>query len=396
MKSKAAIVGVAQTPIYKEFPNSVLDVALDVIGRALKDAGLRKDDIDSLVVSPSTLGGPPSFMLSCSLAAHLNLATRHMTLVECGGMTATVALKSAIREIESGRSRRTLVLTMDHREMLNPKDVDGFMHNTVRTQTCLYGVYEGPYGLGAPIPYYAMSAQRYMHEFGVSARDIAEVPVMMRRHSANHPDALYRDPLTVDEVLGSKMMCPPIHLLECSAFAAGAAAVVVAHPEEARSIRKDAVDIVALGEYHDPSHFVPLRGTITSFISARKAAAEALAEAGIGPMDLDVAEVYGVFAATELMLYESLGFCEPGKGAVWLKDGRSTYGGDVVMCPTGGRVAYGHPAGTTPLFELIEITRQLRGEAAQRQVPGAGLGMVHSEHGMLNGSMVLVMKGAQA
>jgi acetyl-CoA acetyltransferase len=124
-----------------------------------------------------------------------------------------------------------------------------------------------------------------------------------------------------------------------------------------------------------------------------EAGKQAFAEAGRSPAEVDVAEVYGVFGATELILYEDLGFCEKGKASQFLADGRSTHGGDLVINPTGGRMSLGHPAGATPLYEVAEVVRQLRGDALGTQVQGARVGLVHAEHGMMNGSVVCIFEG---
>ena len=137
---------------------------------------------------------------------------------------------------------------------------------------------------------------------------------------------------------------------------------------------------------------MPRRGSLTRFESVERAAAEALGQAGRTIDEVDVAEIYGVFGATELILYEDLGFCPKGQGHAFLTEGRATLGGDVLINATGGRISFGHPAGATPLYEVVEIVRQLRGEAPGLQAPDPSLGLVHAEHGMMNGSIVLAME----
>ncbi|MCA9774183.1 MAG: thiolase family protein, partial [Myxococcales bacterium] len=244
--------------------------------------------------------------------------------------------------------------------------------------------------VGAPIPYYAMSAQRYMHEYGVTAEAIAEVPVRLRVHAADHPLAQFRKPLTVEEVLSSPVLSPPIHLPEAASVSTGAAAAVVTRASRARETHR--VRIAGWGEFHDPSHFISPSAPLTRFVSMERAAADAFAEAGMMPGDVDVAEIYGVFAATELVAYESLGFFEKGEAARAVAEGRTTWGGDVVMNPTGGRLSLGHPAGATPLYEVAEIVRQLRAKAWGRQVEGAGVGLAQAEHGMMNGAAVVILE----
>jgi len=181
-------------------------------------------------------------------------------------------------------------------------------------------------------------------------------------------------------------------LLQAAGISAGACAVVVTRANEVQDTDRPRVELTGYGEHHHESHFVPRRGSITRFESVEVAGKMALEQAGRTPSEIDVAEVYGVFGATELILYEDLGFCEKGKAAQFLADGRSTFGGDIVINPTGGRMSFGHPAGATPLYEVAEVVRQLRGDALGKQAAGARVGLVHAEHGMMNGSAVCVFE----
>jgi acetyl-CoA acetyltransferase len=252
------------------------------------------------------------------------------------------------------------------------------------------------YGLGAPIPYYAMSAQRYLFEHHYEPRDLALVCTVLREFAARNPLAEHRGPLSVDDVLSARTVCPPLTLPMCSSFSSGAAAVVVASEDVARECARSSgrprIGVRAIGEHHEPAHFLPPGDPLSRFPSAELAAAEAYREAGIGPHDVDVAEVYGVFAATELILYEDLGFCERGSAPRAVQGGKTRGRGNTVMNPSGGRLSLGHPAGATPLYSLVEVATQLRGQAAERQVEGARTGLVHAEHGMLNGSMVALFQ----
>ena len=392
-KRKAAIVGVATARMEKTLPTTVRDAAHRLIREAIQDAGITRDEIDGLIVTPPGLYGPPSFMFVNSLAEYLGMSTRTLAMLESGGASSTIAVKYAVNELILGSARFCVVFALDRRGMSRMQsEFTHFMRDNITRLVNLYGPYNGPYGVAAPIPLYAMSAQRYMHEYGVSVEAIAETPVLLRENASRNPDALYQNPITRDEVLASAMLSPPIHLLECSAFCFGAAAVVLASPEAAGEAGKEPIWLTGIGEAHHPSHFIPQRASITTFESVVKAGKACFDEAARSPADVDVAEVYGVFAATELMLYEDLGFFEKGKAADAVRDGRTRLDGDVHMNPTGGRLSLGHPAGATPMYELVEVTRQLRGEAGERQVKNANVGLVQSEHGMLNGALVMLLE----
>lgn len=392
-KKRAAVVGIAQTKVQRELDGSVKDVAHQLIREALDDAGLTLDQIDGLYTGPPGMGGLPSFMFVCALADYLGVSTRSMAMVECGGGTSTACIKFAINEIELGYVNYAVVFNLDRKVTGRMRtEFEHFLRGSVTSMINLYGPYDGVYGVGAPIPVYAISTQRYMYEYGVAAEDIAQVAVQLRDNATKNPDALYRKPMTVEDVLNSPMPSPPIHLFECSVLADAASVVILASPEAAKETKKQPIYITGIGESHHPSHFIPTHASITSFESAVRASLYAYEDAGIKPADIDVAEVYGVFAGTELMIYEDLGFFEKGKAAYAVKDGKTALDGEVAMNPSGGRLSFGHPAGATPAMELIEIVKQLRGEAGDRQVKGAEVGMYQSEHGMLNGATVMILE----
>jgi acetyl-CoA C-acetyltransferase len=313
-------------------------------------------------------------------------------MTENGGITALLALRAAMDAVAMGRVKVALVIATDTRPLIDTSHFESFVRSVTFMSMSLWGPVEGMLGLGAPVPVYAMSAQRYMHEYGASEEDIAQASVVLREHSSQHPLAQFRDKCTVEEVLASPLLSPPIRLMQAASISTGAAAVVVAAPEVLNGSAGDAVKVSGWGEYHEPAHFIPREGPITSFVSVQKAVASAMEQSGRKLSDIDVAEVYGVFGATELMLYEDLGFCEKGKASAFVKEGRSTLGGDVVINPTGGRLSLGHPAGATPMYQVVEVVRQLRGIAPGVQVDNANVGLVHAEHGMLNGSIVMVME----
>ncbi len=387
------LAGVGTTPVTRDLGgSSLLDLAARVSRDALDDAGLQPDQVDGLFVTPAALSGESWMMWAANLGEFLGRDTRSLMMCENGGITALLALRAAMDAVALGRVKVALVVAQDTRPLVDTAHFEAFVKMVTFTAMGLWGGVNGMLGMGAPIPVYAMSAQRYMHEFGLSDEDIAEVSVILRGHAAHHPLAQFRDPITLAEVLGSKMLSPPIRLNQAAGVSTGASAVVVAADDVAAGSGRPSVRVTGWGEFHDPSHFIPQKGSITSFRSVREAAAQAFGEASRSAEDVDVAEVYGVFGATELMLYEDLGFCPKGEAAAYVKAGRSTEGGDVLINPTGGRLSFGHPAGATPLYEVAEVVRQLRGEAPGIQAADAQVGLVHAEHGMMNGSVVAVME----
>lgn len=389
----AVIAGVAATPVTKKGPRPIRDVMFEMAREAVEDSGLDPKDIDGLFLTPPGLNPELFMMFAAHMGKYLGIPTKTLTLVENGGVTAALALRFAVDEVTLGRCRAALVIAADHRtSVVDTSDFQQTLRQGAYAQVSLQGSYDGAFGAGAPIPFYAMSGQRYMHETGTTIEQVADCVVRLREHAAQHPGAQFREPATRDEILNAPMQSPPLTLPMCCPFSSGAAAAVVTSLDVAKGLKKPVARVTGVGEWHEPEHFCPVTGSMSEYKSAQMAVAEACTQAGIKSTDVDVAEVYGVFAPTELMLYEDLGWCAKGKAARWVAEGRNTWGGDIVVNPTGGRICYGHPAGATPLMEVVEVARQLTARAPGRQVPDARLGLIHAEHGCLNGSIVMTFE----
>ena len=371
----------------------MLDLCATVTRQALDDAAIEPSEVNGLFVTPGAMSGEPWMMFAAQAAEYLGFTTKGLCSVENGGLTSLMTLRSAMDAVALGRVDVAVVIALDTRPTFDMAHFQQFIHGATHRVVGLHGPINGLMGLGTPIPIYAMSHQRYMHEHSVTEEQVALASVRLREHAGNHPWAQFRDPITVDDVLSSKLLSPPIRLLQAAGISSGMVALIVTRDDHARQTGRPVVRVTGWGEHHHPSHFIPRRGSITRFESVVASGQTAMAEAGVTPGDIDVAEVYGVFGATELILYEDLGFCAKGHGAGFLAEGRTTYGGDVVINPSGGRISMGHPAGATPLYEVAEIVKQLRGEADGRQVDNAAVGLVQAEHGMMNGSAVMILEG---
>jgi benzoylsuccinyl-CoA thiolase BbsB subunit len=381
----ATIIGTGTVPCRRWYGEQTAhQLSLTAIRAALKDAALKPADVDGLYTTQVGWFAVQEKFLAQRMAETLGIRARAQMEVECGGASSLVALRAAVADVAAGRVENALVWAADVE--IPTKRMDPEKHLPIVTQgRTWYGPYVSAYGVVAVVALYAMSAQAYMHRHGVSAEAVAALPVTLRKHAKNNPLAFLRDEITLDDVLSSRMVSPPLHFLECAPWADGAAAVVVSSDDEGVMVR-------AFGEAHDPTSFAPLTGDVARYESAARAAVDAYDAAGITAADIDVAEVYGAFAVTELQLYEELGFAEPGQAAEKVAAGRTTYGGDVVINPSGGRLSLGHPPYVTPLYEVIEVVEQLRGRAGDRQVKNPRWGLAHAEHGMVNGSVVAIFE----
>jgi acetyl-CoA acetyltransferase len=256
----------------------------------------------------------------------------------------------------------------------------------------IYGPWLAPYGVVAALPLYALSAQRYMHLHGITPEAVAELPVRLRKNAARNPRAELREAITVEDVLGSRVVCPPIHKLEAAPWSDGGAAVLVCSSELARSRRLSGAALTGWGEQHDDANFIPFGKELSAFPWIGAATDQALARASRARQELDVAEIYGAFAPAEYMTYEAMGLFGPGEAPAAVARGETAPDGALPINPSGGRIAMGHPPQATPLLEVGEIFEQLTGTAGERQIPGAAIGLVQAEHGMMNGAAVAVLE----
>lgn len=357
------------------------ELSTDVIRLALADAGLRPGDIDGLYTTQVGWFAAQEKFIAQRMAEVLGVRARAHLEAECGGASALIAFRCAAADVASGRVDAALVWAADVEVPVKAFDPAKHLHLVEQAQG-FYGPYGAAYGLVGVVALYAMSAQAYMHRHDLKAADVAPVSVALRANAGRHPLAFLRDPITVSDVLTSRMVSPPLHFLECAPWADGAAAVVITRAPAG-------VEIRAFGEAHDPTSFAPLTGDVARLENASRAASDAYHRAGMSAGDIHVAEVYGAFGVTELQLYEELGFFAPGGAPHAVADGETAW-----INPSGGRISFGHPPYATPLYEVVEICAQLRGRAEARQVPGAALGLVHAEHGMVNGSVVAILEAA--
>jgi acetyl-CoA acetyltransferase len=242
---------------------------------------------------------------------------------------------------------------------------------------------EGEQGFTPPA-YYAMAARRHMATYGTTREQIASVAVKNRRAAQNNPKAQYRDPITLEDVLGSKEVVSPLNLLDCCPTGDGAAAAVLVNDAGAEKLGLEptirvAASVVGSGYYRQQDR------DMTSFSLDRSTSRRAYELAGIGPSDVDVAEVHDSFSVAEIIHYEDLGFCEPGTGGKLVESGETALTGRIPVNTGGGLLNRGHPLGATGVAQIGELYDQLRGRAGSRQVAGARTALAHISGGFHEG-----------
>jgi acetyl-CoA acetyltransferase len=232
---------------------------------------------------------------------------------------------------------------------------------------------------------YAMRARRYMDEFGVNRKQLALIPVKNRRHASMNARAQFRDLITVEDVLGSRLIADPLHLLDCSPVSDGAAAVILASGRVARQLGKSrAIRLLASALRTGTVESEPSSMTFEPL--TRATAEDAYARAGIGPEDVGFAEVHDCFTIAEALRVEGLGLFDQGEYLGAVERGEAEIGGRLPINPSGGLLGKGHPLGATGVAQVVEVVEQLRGESGDRQIPDVRVGLAHCRGGKAAGA----------
>jgi acetyl-CoA acetyltransferase len=232
---------------------------------------------------------------------------------------------------------------------------------------------------------YALRAQRYLYETGATVEDLALVTVKNRRHATNNPYAWKKGKITVEEVLGSRMISTPFTLDQCCAMTDGAGAVIVASEKFAKRLGiSRPVKIAASAVVSGPFSIKPKDETADDVVTL--GVEKAYEEAGMGPKDIDMVECHDAFTVCEPLYYEAMGFCGKGEGIAMLRNGETTHGGKVVFSPRGGMLSYGHPMGASGAVQIVENVRQLRGQCTGYQVERARTALSQVTGGGVHGT----------
>lgn len=390
--ARPVIVSWGSTSIGKHPGRIPSDLGLEALDRALARVGLVARELEALFLVPHGYARAQAPIRPQRVAEELGVPLRALVEIECGGASAMLAFKAACQEVATGHADVAAVIGAQAERELFGADLDEGDLDRARLMAEMFGPYIAPYGVLTAVPCYALSAQRYMHDHDLAPEQVAELPVRLRRHAALNPRAELREPLTIEDVLSSRLVSPPIHKLEAPPWSDGAACVVVCSEEWARRRGLPTVSLTGWGEAHDSSNFVTFEAGLVSFPWVRESTEQALAHARRALDDLDVAEVYGAFAPAELITYEAIGLFGPGEAPAAVAAGETALGGRIPINTSGGRLSLGHPPQATPLLELQEVCEQLAGEAGERQVAGAAVGLVQAEHGAMNGSAVAILE----
>jgi benzoylsuccinyl-CoA thiolase BbsB subunit len=364
---EVCVIGTGLVPFGKYPDKTLAEIGWPAVKQALVESGLPPKAIEGAYCG-SALGG----MLSGQrVMKSLGLTGMSIINVENACSSSSSALASAWTAVAGGQKDVVLVIGVEK--------LTKFGGGTLPLEKEDWEVNQG---MVMPA-LYAMRAKRYMHEYGLTERQLAEVSVKAHDHGALNPNAQIRKRVTVDEVMNARPVADPFTLWHCCPTGDGAAALVIASGEVARKTRSNPVRIVA-SEVTSGLYTNGYRDMTWAELTAR-GAHEAYEMAGIGPKDVDVAEIHDAFTIAELMYYEAFGFCERGGAYRLLSSGATSLGGDIVVNPSGGLLSRGHPVGATGAAQAVEIVRQLERRAGAHQVEGAKVGVTHATGGGIAG-----------
>lgn len=379
----AAVVGIYTTEQGRSLKRSSTSLQIEAVKGALDDAGLSLAEVDG-IVAPITMEAAGLKLPSAQHWA-AQLGGRALTFTDSAG--GHLGAQKAAAAIAAGLANVVVLFHGKANLEIGPR---GKINQTMHAET-----WESMAWGGYMAPWYAMWARRYMHEFNVTSEDLAQVPVIHRHHATLNPASLmgYRGELTVQDVLDSRLIADPLHLLDCALDNDGGWAIVIAAADIARNCRRKPVWIIGGAEAVDSDLYMTID---TPWIGRKGSAASkvgeiAFAQAGITPAEVDVANLYDCFSVTFLRDLEELGFCKAGEAADYVRAGHTRLGGSMPCNTDGGLLSNTHNGNPTGMM-AIELVRQLRGEAGARQVPDARIGFAFSQgaavHGVC-GSLVL-------
>jgi acetyl-CoA acetyltransferase len=374
-RNSVAVVGAAETTQMGRIPDvSVMGLHADAALNALKDAGLKPTDIDGV----ATAGASP-----VELAHYLGITPTYADGTSVGGCSFMLHVRHAAAAINEGLCNTVLIT---HGESGRSRVGAGGRFGGGGGSS-LSGQFEAPYGPVGPPSMFTIPVLRYMKTNGVTEEDLAMVAVIQREWAAMNPRASFKDPITVDDVLNSRMIAWPFRMLMCCLVTDGGGALILTSAERAKDFPQKPVYILGTGE----SVETPMVSQMEDFNSSkafRVSGKKAFDEAGISHADVDHLMIYDAFAHLPLYGLEDLGFCKPGEGAAFINERNTAPGGKLPLNTNGGGLSYMH-SGMYGMYAMQESVRQLRG-IAPAQVPNAKISISHGVGGMFAASGTIV------
>lgn len=389
MSRDAFVVGAAHTPFGELWDRSYRDLLTEAGLAAMQDAGVHGEAIDAVFVGSMSTG---KFLGQEHVAPLLldgaGLADLHVpaTRVEAAGASGALAFKQGVQAIRSGDADLVVVGGIEKMTDVSDTDAQAIAASGIDQE------WEHFFG-ATEASLHALLAKRHMAEHGTTREQLAEVAAKNHRHGADNALAQFQRAITAEQVMAAPAVADPLTVLDCAPQSDGAACVVLVSDRFLDG--RDAVKVAGTGHASDTLRLTD-RHTLTALPATLQAARRAYHEAGVSPADVQVAEVHDAYTIGEVLAIEDLGLAKKGEGGPATQAGRTTFDGDVVVNPSGGLKARGHPAGATGIAQVCELVWQLRGEADGRQVEGARIGVAHNVGGTGGTAVVTVLEGVDA
>lgn len=341
--------------------------------RGSVDGGVAAADVQEAFVGSMSFGGMQIGNPAAWLVEHAGMRGIPARRVENACASSGFAFRDAVLAIRSGEADLVLAGGIEKMNDLSP------LHQRYWLGASGDTAWERLAGLTFS-GVYALMAARHMRDFGTKAEALAAVAVKNHAHGADNPKAQFQKRITMEQALSAPVVADPLRLYDCCATTDGAACLLLASGERARRMTDTPVWVLSSAAATD--HIaIHDRESITRLDATARAGREALKKANTKLAELDLAEVHDCFTIAEILAMEDLGFCKKGEGGSFVLHGRGDYGGDIVVNPSGGLKAKGHPLGATGAGQIVELFQQLRGSAGKRQVPDASVGLAHNVGG---------------
>lgn len=390
---RVAVIGYAASPVGRLQPkpgeDGVLEHELmaDVALRAIAMAGIEKSRVGGLSFAQPRPYTQQKYFATF-MASYLQMPCDGLVAEVLGnGMTGALAFEHAADTIRTGRAQVALALGVNFETAVSSRE---HMMSSMRAVGDVD--FQSTFGI-TPIAWYAMDMVRYMHEFGAKREDVAHVAVKNRLHASLNPLAQYRKSISLEEVLAQPTIVHPLGLYEVPPRSDGAVCLVLADEEVAQSLGRPYVVVRGNGFHHEGAHQITAHpNDMIALNAAQRAGRQAYEAAGVGPEDLDFAELYAPCTIVEVLVSEALGIAARGDGARVAASGETTLGGRIPISPSGGLTSRGHPAYVTPLYNILEAVEQLMHRAGGRQVADAKVGLASAELGNYNAAMIHVLE----
>ena len=383
LRGAVAIAGVGQAGLGQAHGFTEMEILVQAAQRAVADAGLTMQDIDGIATASVT-----ATMWAMPVIEHLGIKPTFIDSTMLGGSSFVAHLMPALQALESGQCNAVLVCygstqrtsTIGRAEIANAR-------RKLDPQP-----YEAPYNPLNPLSSYALVAARHMHQYGTRREHLAEVAVAARRWAQMNPEATQRDPLTIEDVLSSRMVSDPLSVRDCCLVTDGAGAYVLVRADRAKDLKQKPVYVLG-------SSTAVWNRQISSMADLTVTAAQqsgriAFEMAGLAPKDIDVLELYDAFTINTILFLEDLGFCKKGEGGDFVSNGGIAPGGHLPVNTNGGGLSCIHP-GMYGVFIMIEAVRQLRASCGERQIANAQTAVVHGNGGTLSSQSTAIL-GTQA